>query len=212
MNIRVFLVDDHQLLLDSLTLLLDGVKNIKVVGSSKDWDESRQGIRTALPDIVIMDINMPGISGIEATRHLLAAHPDMGVIALTAHSSKHHVLEMLAAGASAYVLKEDAGEELVRAITLVASGHKYLCPAVADTVVNNITHHKTESVNELGQREREVLYLLANGLTSSEIAARMNISHFTVDVHRRNIMSKLDMHSIAELTRYAVKEGIIPLQ
>jgi len=150
---------------------------------------------------------MPDMNGIEATRRLLAHHPKIKVVALSAFVQKQYVLDMLEAGASAYVIKENAGSELVRALRAVIKGQKYLCSEVAAAVVDNASH-PVEHVPQLGPREREVLQLLAEGGTSSMIAKHLFISTSTVDVHRRNIMKKLDLHNIAELTKYAVRNGL----
>ena len=208
MTIRIMLADDHKILLDTLSLLLESEKDIKVVGVVKDGREVLELAASLRPDVVVMDINMPGMNGIEATRRLIAHHPKIKVVALSGLAHKQYVLEMLEAGASAYITKENASGELVRAIRAVMNGQKYLCPEVAATVVDNTGHHPVSGIPLLGPREREVLQLLAEGGTSPVIAKRLFISTSTVDVHRRNIMKKLDLHSVAELTKYAVRNGL----
>ncbi len=208
MTIRVVLADDHKILLDTLSLLLENESDIKVVGVATDGRAVLELVASLLPDVVVMDISMPGMNGIEATRRMVAEHPKIKVVALSAFAHKQYVLEMLEAGASAYVIKENAGCELVRALQAVMKGQKYLCPEVAAVVVDNTGHRAMEVVPQLGKREREVLQLLAEGDTSPDIAKRLFISTSTVDVHRRNIMKKLDLHSIAELTKYAVRNGL----
>ena len=208
MTIRVILADDHKILLDTLGLLLENEKDMKVVGVATDGREVQEAVASLLPDVVVMDIGMPGMNGIEATRRLVADYPKIKVIALSAFTHKQYVLEMLDAGASAYIIKENAGSELVRAMHAVMKGQKYLCPEVAAIVVDNTGYHSLEGIPQLGQREREVLQLLAEGGTSPVIARRLYISTSTVDVHRRNIMRKLGLHSVAELTKYAVRNGL----
>jgi two-component system NarL family response regulator len=208
MTIRVILADDHKILLDTLSLLLESENDIKVLGVATDGRAVLELVASLLPDVVVMDISMPGMNGIEATRRLVADHPKIKVVALSAFAHKQYVLEMLEAGASAYIIKENAGSELVRALQSVMKGQKYLCSEVAAVVVDNVGHHSMENVPQLGKREREVLQLLAEGGTSPDIAKHLFISTSTVDVHRRNIMKKLGLHSVAELTKYAVRNGL----
>jgi two-component system NarL family response regulator len=207
MTIRVILADDHQMLLDALSSLLENEKDIKVVGVATDGHAAHELFASLRPDVVVMGVCMPGMNGIEATRRLVAEYPKAKVVALSAFSQKQHVLEMLDAGAFAYVIKENPGSELVCALHAVMKGQKYLCMDVVDVVTNKAGHNPIEIPN-LGRREREVLRLLAEGDTSPVIAKRLFISPSTVDVHRRNIMRKLDLHGIAELTKYAVRNGL----
>ena len=208
MVIRVILADDHKILLDTLSTFLSNEKDIKVVGMAADGNEVQKLVASLQPDVVVMDISMPGLNGIEATRRLTAEYPKIKIVALSAYLQKQYVLEMLEAGASAYIIKGNAGNELLRALRAVVRGQKYLCPEVAATVVDNTGHHPVFNAQQLGPREREVLQLLAEGGTSPVIAKRLFISTSTVDVHRRNIMKKLDLHSVAELTKYAVRNGL----
>jgi len=208
MAIKVILADDHKIMLESLSLLLEKEADIKVVGVANEGRAVLELVASLLPDAVVMDIGMPGMNGIEATRRLVAEYPKIKVVALTSLVHKQHVLEMLRAGAFAYIIKENAGSELVRALHAVVKGQKYLCADVSAAVVDNAGSHSMENVPQLGRREREVLQLLAEGGTSSAIAKRLYISPSTVDVHRRNIMKKLDLHSVAELTKYAVRQGL----
>jgi DNA-binding NarL/FixJ family response regulator len=208
MTIQIILADDHMIMLDALSIFLKNEKEIKVVGMTTDGREMLELSALLLPDVVVMDINMPGMNGIEATKRLVAKHPQIKIVALSAFSHKQYVLDMLEAGASAYIIKENAGTELVRALHAVMKDQKYLCPEVAATVVDNTGHFPMVGVPQLGPREREVLQLLAEGGTSPLIAKRLYISQNTVDVHRRNIMKKLDLHTVAELTKYAVRNGL----
>lgn len=207
MTIRVILADDHQMLLDALSLLLEKEKDIKVVGVATDGRAVHELFASLQPDVVVMGVCIPGMNGIEATRRLVAEYPKAKVVALSALTQKQYVLDMLDAGASAYVIKENPGSELVCALRAVMKGQEYLCMDAVSVVSHNTGQNPIEVPN-LGRREREVLRLLAEGDTSPVIAKRLFISPSTVEVHRRNIMRKLDLHGIAELTKYAVRNGL----
>ena len=211
MSIRIVLADDHKMILAALRSLLEKEIDIAVVGEAGDGEALLELVARTAPDVAVVDIGMPGMNGIEATRRLLAARPLLKVIALSAYSDKRFVLEMLEAGAKGYLIKASAGDELPRAIRAIAQGQTYLCPEVAGTIVEAArgkSSREGSATAKLGRREREVLALLAEGNISSEIAARMHIAPSTVEVHRRNIMRKLDLHSVAELTKYAIREGL----
>jgi two-component system NarL family response regulator len=208
MTIRVILADDHKILIDTLSLLLENEKDIKVVGTATDGNALLKLFSTLDPDVVVMDVDMPGMGGIEASRQLIAKHPKIKIVALSAHSQKQHVLGMMDAGAFAYVIKGNAVGELLRPVRAVVQGQKYLFSEVASVVIDNVGHTHTDGIIQLGRREREVLQHLAEGCSSPEIAKRLFISTSTVDVHRRNIMKKLDLHSVAELTKYAIHQGL----
>jgi two-component system NarL family response regulator len=211
MSIRIVLADDHKMILAALRSMLEKEIDIDVVGEAGDGAALLEVVARTTPDVAVVDIGMPGMNGVEATRRLLAGRPPLKVIALSAYSDKRFVLEMLNAGAKGYLIKASAGDELPRAIRAIAQGRTYLCPEVAGSIVEaargRISSAGDTAVN-LGRREREVLALLAEGKNSSEIAARMHIATSTVEVHRRNIMRKLDLHSVAELTKYAIREGL----
>jgi len=211
MSIRVVLADDHRMILAALRSMLEKETDIAVVGEAGDGAALLDVVARTMPDVAVVDIAMPGMNGIEATRRLLAGHPRLKVIALSAYSDRRFVLEMLNAGAKGYLVKASAGDELARAIRAIAQGQTYLCPEVAGSIVD-AARGKTSPAGStsanLGRREREVLALLADGKSSSEIAARLHIAVSTVEVHRRNIMRKLDLHSVAELTKYAIREGL----
>lgn len=211
MNIRVVLADDHKMILAALRSMLEKETDIAVVGEAGDGAALLELVVRTAPDVAVVDIGMPGMNGIEATQRLLAGQPRLKVIALSAYSDKRFVLEMLNAGAKGYLVKASAGDELSRAIRAIVQGRTYLCPEVAGTIVE-AARGKTSLAGHaganLGRREREVLALLAEGNSSTEIAARMHIAASTVEVHRRNIMRKLDLHSVAELTKYAIREGL----
>jgi two-component system NarL family response regulator len=211
MNIRIVLADDHKMILAALRSMLEKEIDIDVVGEAGDGVALLEVVARTMPDVAVVDIGMPGMNGVEATRRLLAGRPRLKVIALSAYDDKRFVLEMLNAGAKGYLIKASAGDELPRAIRAIAQGRTYLCPEVAGAIVDAARDKTSLAGNaavNLGRREREVLALLAEGKTSSEIAVRMHIAASTVEVHRRNIMRKLDLHSVAELTKYAIREGL----
>lgn len=212
MTIRIVLADDHKMLREGLRTILENEPELEVVGEADDGRLALKLVRELSPDLVVMDIGMPNLNGIEATRQIRSSNAKVKVIALSMHSDKRYVLRMLEAGASGYVLKSAACDELVRAIAAVTREQSYLSPEIASIVVDNYMKRPTpgrrSTFGALRPREREVLQLLAEGLTNIKIAARLHISPRTVEAHRRNIMRKLDIHSIAELTKYAVREGL----
>lgn len=207
MTIRVILADNHKILLDAFSLFLGNEKNIKIIGAATDGREALELAATLQPDVVVLDVEISGMNAIEVSRRLLAEHPKIKIIALSYLAYKN-AQKILKAGASAYIIKENSGKELVLALHAVMKGQKYLCPEVAAAVANNTGYYNKTEVRHLGRRECEVLQHLSEGGTSPMIAKRMFISTSTVDVHRRNIMKKLDLHSIAELTKYAVRNGL----
>jgi len=213
--IRVLLADDHQMLRDGLRAVLALEKDIEVVGEANDGHGAVEMAGRLAPDVVLMDIGMYGLNGVEATRRIKAGNSNVNVIALSTYSDKRYVLSMLEAGASGYVLKAAAVDEMCRAVRAVAAGKRYLSPDVAGVVLDARFSEPAEPVasmsSVLGSREREVLQLLAEGHSSPEIARRLHIAPSTVETHRRNIMRKLDVHSVAELTKVAIREGLTPL-
>jgi two-component system NarL family response regulator len=215
MSVQILLADDHQMLRDGLRSILASEPDIEVVGEAENGHAAVAMARTLRPNVVVMDIGMCGLNGVEATRQIKAENPKVHVIALSTYSDRRYVLSMLEAGASGYVLKASAYDELLRAVRAVAEGKNYLSPDITGVVVDAHLHAQSESgasaYTSLGPREREIVQLLAEGHTSPEIARRLHISTSTVETHRRNIMRKLDVHSIAELTKYAVREGLTSL-
>lgn len=215
MSIRIVIVDDHQMLRDGLRAILESQDDIEIVGEAEDGHTAVAMARKLVPDVVIMDIGMAALNGIEATRQIKADNPRVNVIALSMYADKRYVLSMLDAGASGYVVKAAAFDELWRAVRAVCQGQRYLTPEITGLVVD--AHRDAASqagaseTPTLGPREREILQLLAEGHTSPEIARRLHISANTVETHRRNIMRKLDMHTIADLTKYAIREGLTSL-
>ena len=210
MTLKVLLVDDHHMFRDALRALLERDSNLKVVAEASTGEEALRLAQLSAPDIVCMDIGMPGMNGVETTRRLMREQPTLKVIALSTFVEKHYVLEMLEAGAAAYVTKAEASEELMRAIDAVQRQRSYLCPDVATLITDSLSSHDKVGILpiRLGNREKQVLQHVAQGLTSIVIAEKMNIAASTVEVHRRNIMRKLDLHSVAELTRYVINHGL----
>jgi two-component system NarL family response regulator len=209
-KLRIFLVDDHQLFRDALRSLLEKYSDYDVVGETGDAFEVLGLVRKTSAHIVCMDIGMSGMNGIETTRKLIADNPQVKVIALSTHSDQRFVSDMMHAGASAYVTKAEASAELLRAISAVRNGRKYLCPDVAAAVAGAMScQANADFPTRLGNRERQVLQLVAEGLSTTKISGRLCIAPSTVEVHRRNIMRKLDLHNVADLTRYAIRNGIV---
>ena len=216
MSIRVLLVDDHKIIREGLRALVENQPDMQVIAESPDGRTAVQLSQQLSPDVVIMDIAMSDLNGIEATRQITGSLSSVKVIALSMHSDRRFVAEMLKAGASGYLLKDCAFEDLVRAIRAVIDNQTYLSPGVADVVVGDYVHRLSETdvsaFSILSGREREVLQLLAEGGTTNEIASHLHVSVKTIETHRRNIMKKLDIYSMAELTKYAIREGLTSLQ
>ena len=212
MKLKILLADDHQMFLESLRLMLDCEDDIKVVGVASDGLEVFRMAKELHPDIICMDVGMPGMNGIETTRRLTAACPDIKIIVLSAQSERRYVIESMDAGASGYVTKAEACGELFRAIRAIQRGRRFVCPdasaALTDAPVDTVDGMENSSLPRLGPRERQVLQLIAEGHTSIQIAENLHIAAGTVDVHRRNLMRKLKLHGVAELTRYAIRSGL----
>jgi DNA-binding NarL/FixJ family response regulator len=211
---RLVLADDHAIFREALRTMLRAEADVEVVGEAGNGREAIGLARDLNPDVLILDIGMPNMNGIEATAAIVARSPLIKVIVLSTHSDRRFVTEMIKAGASAYVVKTAASTELLRAIHAVMQGQSYLCPEVAAAVMRASTETPDgEGFRhpELTRREREVLKLIAEGHRTAGIAARMHLAPSTVDVHRRNLMRKLALHSIAELTKYALREGLTEL-
>lgn len=210
MKLRIVLADDHQMFRHALRALLENDPGIEVVGEAADGEALLRLVEQTPVDIVCIDIGMPGMNGIEATRRLHAVRPDIRVIGLSAYADRQFVIDLLNAGAHGYVTKADASDELLRAIHNVRQGRTYLCPDVAGAIASALRFgtDAQASTRQLTARERQVLQLIAEGHTSARIADRLHIAASTVEVHRRNIMRKLDLHNVADLTRYAIVNGI----
>ncbi|MDP2370610.1 response regulator [Rhodoferax sp.] len=206
MKLRIMLADDHQMFRDALCSLLHSSPELQVVAQTGDGLQVLSLARACAPHIVCLDIGMPGMNGVEVARALRAAMPQVKVIALSAFTDQRYVLDMLGAGACGYVTKAEASDELLRAIDAVRRGRTYLCPDVAGAVTHALLHNGEAGPvpSALGARERQVLQLVAEGYTSKQIGHKLHVASSTVDVHRRNIMRKLGLHGVAELTRYVV--------
>jgi two-component system response regulator NreC len=215
MTVRILLADDHKIVRDGLRALLEKQPGMTVVAEADNGRATVRLARELLPDLVIMDIGMPDLNGIDATRQILNELPSVKVIALSMHSDRRFVVQMFRAGASGYLLKDCAFEELARAVRAVLRNQTYLSPAVAGPVVEDYVQHlATADVLEfsaLSPREREVLQLLAEGKTTREIAVLLCVSIKTVETHRQQIMGKLNVRSVAELIKYAIREGLTSL-
>ena len=218
MSIRVLLVDDHKIMREGLKSLLDKSTDIEVVAQAANGIEALQKAEECRPDVVVMDLTMPEMGGIEATQRIVTANPDIKVLALSMIQDKSCVVESLKAGAKGYLIKDCAGEELLGAIRTLAAGEFYLCSRITELVIRDYTLLAAESpsteqsTTNLSKREQEVLQLIADGKNTKEIAFMFGVSIKTVDVQRSNIMKKLNLHSIAELTKYAVREGLTSIE
>jgi two-component system response regulator NreC len=213
MKIRLLLVDDHAVVRMGLRMLFESEPDIEILGEAASAREAIEAASRLHPDVVLMDIGLPDLSGIDATRAIKMALPNICIVALTIHEDQEYFFKMLEAGASGYVPKRAAPEELLTAIRTAARGEVYLYPSLAKLLVKDYlgqTHPVPVSPeNELTNREKEILQQLANGLSNDEIAAMLVISAKTVERHRENIMRKLNLHSRSELVRYAIRKGII---
>ncbi len=216
MSIRIILVDDHNIIRTGLRSLLEKQPGFEVIAEASDGREAIERTKELVPDIVIMDIGMAGLNGVEATRQITSEMPQVKVLALSMHSDKRYVITMLKAGASGYLLKNCAFKEMTNAINTVKNNQIYLSPTISNVVVEELVNEPSRSSShprtELTGREREVLQLLAEGNSTKQIAIQLHVSISTVETHRRQIMEKLGLHSIAELTKYAIKEGITSLE
>ena len=217
MSIRLLIADDHKMMREGLKSLVEKESNMAVVGEAQNGKDTVTLAHKLMPTVIIMDVAMPDLNGIEATRKIIKDNPRVRVIALSGHSDRHFVSEMLKAGASAYILKQTAYEELLRAIGEVTNGRTYLSPAVTQGVVDSYVRASPQpgahpAFATLTDREREVLQLLAEGKSTKEMADVLSVSVKTVETHRRNIMEKLSIHSVAELTKYAIREGVTSLE
>ena len=225
MNTRILLADDHQIIRQGLKALLEGQENFEIAAEAGDGRNAVKLARELQPQVVVMDVGMPDLNGVEATRQVINQVPGVKVVVLSAHGEQKTVREALRAGASGYLMKDMAFEELVTAINTVLSGKIYLSPNVAGAVVdgylrpgngdgNGNGNHTAEEPNafaRLTPREREVLQLMAEGKSTKQIAMALHVSVKTVETHRRQLMEKLDLHSVAELTKYAIREGLTSL-
>ena len=214
MKIRILLADDHTILRAGLKMMLNAQPDMEIVGEAQDGRQAVQEAQKLLPDIVLMDITMPDINGIEATRQIKRLLPDVRILILTMHEHDEYDFQALRAGASGYMLKEAADTELITALHVIKSGQFYLSPTAQSVVVGDYlqrvrTGEERDSYRSLTEREREILKLVAEGNTNNQIAERLIISPKTVDTHRTHIMDKLNLHSRAELVKYAMRRGLL---
>ncbi len=215
MSMRIVLADDHKIVRDGLQSLLEKQPDMEVVGEADNGRTAVSLAQELSPDIVILDIAMPELNGIEATRQLTLKNPKVKVLALSMHSDRRFVAQMFRSGASGYLLKDCAFEELVTAIRAVVTGQTYLSPGITNMIVRDyvrrLSSDDSSKSDLLTSRECEVLQLLAEGNSTKEIASQLNVSVKTVETHRLQIMGKLDIHSVAQLTKFAVREGFTSL-
>jgi len=215
MSIRIILADDHKIVRDGLRSLIEKEGDMEVIAEAADGRQAVQLAVELVPQVVFMDIAMPGLNGIEATRQIVTAAPLIKVIALSMHADKRYIMEMLKAGASGYLLKDCAFEEMCRAIRTVLANKTYLSTQITELVIGDYVQQLQKSngtaFSVLSVRERETLQLLAEGNSLGQIADRLCISVKTVETHRQHIMEKLNIRSVAELTKYAIREGLTSL-
>lgn len=216
MKIRILICDDHTILRDGIKLLLNSQPDLEVVGEAVDGRDAVEKAHLLKPDVILMDIGMPGLNGLEATKHIRRDEPDARVLVLTMYESDEYIAQMLEAGAVGYVLKKVAGSELVYAIHSIFQGGTFLYPSITKRLVEDYLRRveqgeERDSFSSLTDREREVLQLIAEGHTNKEIADLLSLSSRTVQNHRAHIMEKLGMHDRGELIKYAIQKGIIQL-
>jgi len=208
-KIRVLLADDHALVRQGFRLILSAQPDLEIVGEAGNGRETVELAEKLRPDVVVMDVAMPEMNGIEATRRLATLAPRTRVLALSMYKDSVYVREILRAGARGYLLKDAIDRDLVAAVRAVAAGEGYLSPAVSEAVLSDYRRHVTDPLDLLTSREREVLQMIAEGKTNKEIAAALNLSVYTVDAHRGRIMEKLNLHSVSELVRFAMRAGLV---
>lgn len=216
MSVRVVLADDHRIIREGLRSLLEKEPGMKVVGEADNGRTTVNLAERLRPDVIVMDLSMPGLNGMEATRQIVGRVPGVKVLVLSMHSDKRFVGGALNAGASGYLLKDCAFDELARAIGVVLAGQTYLSPGIAHTVVESYVRRMPAGDEStppvLTARKREVLQLIAEGKSMKDIASALNVSVKTVETHRAQIMAKLDVRSVAELTKFAIREGLTSLE
>ena len=206
---RILLVDDHAVVRSGFRLIINQHSDLEVIGEAGTGAEGVKQTLALRPDIVILDVGLPDISGVEATRRILESCPECRVLILSMHRDSVYVRETLRAGAKGYLLKDSIDEDLLKAIRCVARGEGFLSPAVSRTILDDYQQHMTDPLDLLTAREREILQLLAEGLTAKEIATRLDLSVYTVDAHRGRIMKKLNVHTGGDLIRFAMRKGLI---
>lgn len=208
-NIRILLVDDHAVVRQGFRMILAAQDDMEIVGEAGNGREAIAKAAELHPDVVVMDVAMPELNGIEATRRLAETSPQTRVLALSMHKDSVYVREILRAGARGYLLKDSIDVDFLTAVRAVARGEGYLSPAVSDAVLTDYRKHVSDPLDLLSSREREVLQMIAEGKTNKDVAGVLNLSVYTVDAHRGRIMEKLNLHSTGELVRFAVRKGLI---
>lgn len=216
-KITVLIAEDHTIVRKGICSLLEARPDIEVVGEAEDGREAVRKVEVLMPDIVLMDISMPQLNGLEATRQIKKLFPQVKILALTMYTNEEYIFQILQAGASGYVVKQAAPAELVSAIVAVYRGDSFLSPLISKTIIDEYLKHNDQPVQEdpfekLTDREREVLQLIAEGYSNREIADRLQISIKTSGVHRTNLMEKLGVHNVTDLVKYALRKGIIRLE
>jgi DNA-binding NarL/FixJ family response regulator len=217
MSITVFLADDHTVMRNGLQLILQSESDIKVVGEASDGQAAVRGVAKVSPDVVVMDIAMPGLNGIEATKQIAEECPAVRVLILSVHSSAEHIFRALQAGAFGYILKESAGSEVIKAVRRVHLGHRYLSEKISENMIDDYLRQRTlekvkSPLESLSQREREILQLTAEGKTSTQIGQVLFISPKTAETYRSRLMHKLGVGDLSSLIKFAIQCGVISLE
>jgi two-component system response regulator NreC len=207
--IKILLADDHALVRQGFKMILSAQPDMEIVGEAGNGREAVELAEKLQPDLIVMDVTMPELNGIEATRRVTTAAPRARVLALSMHKDAVYVREILRAGARGYLLKDSVDADLLAAVRSVAKGEGYLSPGVSDAVLTDYRKHVTDPLDLLTSREREVLQMIAEGKTNKEIATTLNLSVYTIEAHRGRIMEKLNLHSTGELVRFALRSGLI---
>jgi DNA-binding NarL/FixJ family response regulator len=208
----VFLADDHTIVREGLEHILNTQPDIQVVGQAKDGESAVSAVTDVAPDVAVLDIAMPGLSGVEAARRIREACPGTEVVVLSMHSSREHISRALKAGARGYVLKECAGSELVDAVRAVCQGHSYMSQRVSDVMLERFVKEEEEPLAPLSDREREVFYLVVEGLSSTEIGRKLSLSPKTIETYRSRIHRKLGTEGVTDLIKFAVRHELISVQ
>ena len=207
--IKILLADDHAIVRQGLKLILSAHLDLQVIGEAANGREAVDMAQKLNPDVVLMDVGMPELNGIEATRRMTEANSRIRVLVLSMHKEATYVRETLRAGARGYILKDAIDTELLNAVRSVARGDGYISPAVSGALLSDFRQNVTNPVDLLSNREREVLQLIGEGKTNKEVATKLNLSVYTIDSHRAKIMEKLNLHSTGELVRFAIKNGLV---
>lgn len=208
-KIRILLADDHAMVRQGFRMILSAQRDMEIVGEAGNGREAVELAERLKPDLVVMDVSMPELNGIEATRRIQETSPRTRVLALSMHKDSVYVREILRAGARGFLLKDAIDRDLLAAVRAVAAGDGYLSPAVSEAVLSDYRRHVTDPLDLLSSREREVLQMIAEGKTNKDIASALKLSVYTVDAHRGRIMEKLNLHSVGELVRFAVRKGLV---